>query len=223
MRHLTMLSMGLAAACASADVPPLAGGVQAQRGQDSVVEHEAYPGGEIEPESAGDPHPVFERRNDPCAPFEPCATVEFRLSADDAWEGWLDGEPIGGPNQGVWTAEDIHETRLKSGWHVLVIQARDEHAVISGFIGVLSIDGEVEHATGDGSWLARPGPPLTGSSDPGFDDRAWGGAQRCSSREAKTWGTIWLADLHEAGGTWVWGKGCRQLGETTFRLHFEVP
>ena len=70
--------------------------------------------------------------NDP----DPCQGltqhVRLMLTADDAWQGWMDGTVFNGPGQNTWSTADTLEWDLPCGDHALALYATDTAAVVSG-------------------------------------------------------------------------------------------
>ena len=155
---------------------------------------------------------------------DPCdKEYEFTiwLTADDAWQGWIDGVEFTGANQNTWTHSDEHTQTMGCGDHAIAIYGTDVGSVIAGFIAVVYVDGVPEILTGDGSWLMADTDPGTGWQDVGFDDSAWSTAIACAS--TSSWGTYWPADFYAAGAQWVWWtSSCSDLSEAWFRLPFTI-
>ena len=108
-------------------------------------------------------------------------------------------------------------------WISVSTEPRDTARVISGFIATVSVDGDVEYATGDGSWLVYPSNPgVSDWMEVGFDDSSWAGASTCS--DASAWGTYWPAPFYNEGAQWIWDDtNCRTLGDAYFRMNFVLP
>jgi hypothetical protein len=147
--------------------------------------------------------------------------VDFVLTVDDMWEGWVDETYLG--SYGGWSTTNTFSYTLDSGPHVLAVYGWDTGAAIAGFLGAVKIDGAVEHLTGDGSWVM-----VDSTSDPtwytlAFDDTAWTTPSTCaSSSVSHYWGSEPTA-LTSLGAQWVWHTGCTSLGDSYYRLSFELP
>jgi hypothetical protein len=146
-------------------------------------------------------------------------TVDLELTADDEWEGWIDGAPIGSGSG--WSTVDAFSWTLQSGDHVVAVHAYDVARSIAGFIGQLSVDGVVVSQTGDGSWVHVGSAPGATWMDLTYDDSAWTTPAVCSN--TSPWGGR-PTSLISAGADWVWwSSNCQALGETWFRLEFTLP
>lgn len=146
-------------------------------------------------------------------------TVDLELTADDEWEAWIDGAPIG--TGSGWSTVDTFTWTLQSGDHVVAVHAYDVARAIAGFIGQLSVDGVVVHQTGDGSWVQVGTAPGATWMDLAYDDSAWTQPAACSN--TSPWGGR-PTSLISAGADWVWwSSNCQALGETWFRLAFTLP
>lgn len=144
--------------------------------------------------------------------------IEIQMSADDEWSGTIDGDPIGGGNQGLWTRSDVMQFPLDRGEHVIAIHAWDIARVISGFIGVVRVDGAPIAVTGGSGWTVSTVLPAPGWEVPGYDDSDWSTPGVCT--DASPWDSR-PTDLVNDGAQWVWTtSNCRGLGEGWFRLTF---
>lgn len=150
--------------------------------------------------------------------------VRLGLTADDAWEGWLDGLPIArppGPHH--WKDTSWHELTLRSGCHTLTLHAWDLHAVTSGIIAAIEIDGVPRWVSGDDKpeWhVTGPDVPPAGWHAVDFDDAAWTSPAACANTQP--WAGL-PYDLHALGARWVWwNPSCRDLSNAYFRLVFTV-
>jgi len=154
---------------------------------------------------------------DPVTDYE----IEMRLTADDAWQGWIDGSDLAGGFESGWSSSSSFSTTLQSGAHVLAVHATDQAQVIAGFIGVVSVDGVPTYVTGDGSWVMTPSAPSSGWTDVAFDDSAWSTPPVCS--DTSPWGSA-PTDITGTGAQWIWhSSNCRALGEAWFRLEMVLP
>jgi hypothetical protein len=150
--------------------------------------------------------------------------VVILVTADDEWQGWLDGAPLTGANQGDWQRGDRFERRLPSGRHVLALHAYDKARVVAGLIAFVEVDGAVALKTGDAGFRAVGSRPASSWMDPGFDDSAWPRAATCDSSSASTWGTYWPAPFYDKGASWIWTtSNCRALGEAWIRVELVLP
>ena len=144
--------------------------------------------------------------------------VDMQLTADDSWTATLDGEPISGSNQNLWSSSDVLVFDLDPGEHVIAVYAWDVARVIAGFMGVVRVDGEPIAVTGDGNWHVTTVEPDPSWTQVGFDDSAWAIPQVCTA--ASAWGGR-PTDLTGDGAQWVWhDANCRALGQGWYRLQF---
>jgi hypothetical protein len=148
--------------------------------------------------------------------------VEVLLTADDAWEGWIDGVKItSAPNAALWSTSDRIKATLASGDHVIAVHAYDLARSISGINGVIQVDGATLSTTGDGGQRVVSSAPGAGWTDLGYDDTAWTVAPTCAS--TSPWGAS-PADIVGLGGRWVWWTSrCESLGETWMRWTITLP
>ncbi len=148
--------------------------------------------------------------------------VELLLTADDSWEGWVDGGSIGG--EGGWNTTERVSLSLDSGPHVVAIHAMDTGLAIAGFIAAVYVDGGIISLTGDGTWKVAEALP----SDPAwttwtYDDSAWGVGLPCDPSDvAAYWGGA-PADLTSLGAQWIWPRGCTALDRAALRLRIDLP
>ncbi len=148
--------------------------------------------------------------------------VEIALTADDSWEGWLDGVALSSSGGASWTSSDTFSIVLDSGDHVLAVHAWDVAQVIAGLIGAVWVDGSAYRVTGDGSWLLTASSPASNWNELGFSSAGWMPPSICS--DPSPWGTSYTGDLLAEGASWVWWTSdCRALGEAWFRLEFSLP
>ncbi|TVQ94786.1 MAG: choice-of-anchor D domain-containing protein [Deltaproteobacteria bacterium] len=150
--------------------------------------------------------------------------VEIFITSDDEWEGSLNGVSITGTNAADWRAHDVHTERLPSGTHVLTIRSWDNYRVVAGMIAFVRVDGDVWHASGDGSFkLSRTSPPADWT-DPSFDASAWPEADLCNASDASVWSPSRITEFIDAGAQWIWhSTNCRVYGEAWFRVEIELP
>ncbi len=147
--------------------------------------------------------------------------IKLSLTADDAYQAWIDGAEVTGSSSSTWSSDDSATAILESGGHAIAVYATDQHAVIAGFIAAVEVDGSAWSYTGDGSWLHSATSPASGWEDPAFDDSAWTTPHTCA--DSSPWGSS-PADLLAAGAKWVWWTtDCRALGEAWFRLNLALP
>jgi hypothetical protein len=146
--------------------------------------------------------------------------VDMQLTADDSWSATLDGDPIGGTNQNLWTYADVLVFDLDRGDHVVAVHAWDVARVISGVMAVVRVDGEPIAASGGSGWSVSTTAPPAGWDLPGFDDSSWGTPYLCS--DPSPWGNR-PTSLTDDGAEWVWhDANCRSLGEGWYRLSFTL-
>lgn len=148
--------------------------------------------------------------------------VELQMTADDAYEVWVDGAPLA-RDEGVWSQPDTYQLELDSGCHVLGIHAWDLHSVRSGLIALVKVDGAVRWTSGDAKpeWsVSGPAAPPADWMDLFFDDDAWTDPRACAS--TSVWGSA-VGALEREGARWVWwNTDCNDLSNAYFRLTFTV-
>jgi hypothetical protein len=143
------------------------------------------------------------------------------LTADDSWEGWIDGKKLVAPNANGWSLSDTMKQTLSSGDHVIAIHAWDVARAISGVNGVFEVDKKVYSYTGDRSQVFVTTAPSATWTDVGFDDSKWSGAINCTN--TSPWGGA-PTDIVGLGGKWIWWTGtCENLGEAWFRWNVTLP
>jgi hypothetical protein len=150
--------------------------------------------------------------------------VEISLTADDAWQGQIDGTVIGEHNG--WNQVDSFAYLLDSGSHLISIHAWDEGLAIAGFMAQVTVDGSSISLTGDGSWRITSGDEPTGWDQLDFDDSSWGIPVACA--DTSPWGGA-PTELLDTGAQWVWynlAGDCRasdSLSHAWLRLEFDLP
>lgn len=150
--------------------------------------------------------------------------LEISITADDEWQGWLNGAPLPGINRGDWQRRDTINARLPSGEHVLAIHAYDKARVVAGLIAYVKVDGDPWYPSGAADFRVSTTRPPTEWVNPDFDASAWPAASRCDTSSASVWGTYWPAPFYDVGASWIWWTpNCRSLGEGWFRLVIELP
>lgn len=156
---------------------------------------------------------------DPCDGFT--QTVDLLITADDAWQAWIDGTEFTGPNSQSWSASDSFQWELPCGDHALAVYATDLAQAVSGLIAVVSVEGSVRFLSGPTNWTMLDSEPPAGWTDVSFDDAAWHIPEVCASRSI--WGSS-PQPFYDAGAQWIWwSSDCSSLGEAWFRLNFTVP
>lgn len=154
---------------------------------------------------------------------EPCAgthTVRVGLAADDVWEAWVDEQALGTAEhwwETVWT-----EVQVGCGTHVVSVHATDLHQAISGFIAEVYVDGVRVSQTGDSTWVTTQGDGPTGWRAPDYDDAGWMSPTPCEKSSAESWWGSNPPDLRASGAWWIWSNACLDLGESAFRMVFDV-
>ncbi len=157
--------------------------------------------------------------DDPCDGFT--QTVELFLTADDSWQGWIDGVEFAGPNQSVWNQFDTFEWEMECGDHALSLYARDTGLTIAGVIAVVRVEGVVRFVSGPTDWTMTDALPPSGWTDPAFDDSGWHIPEVCA--DTSPWGST-PQPFYDLGASWIWwSTNCRDLGEAWLRLNFTVP
>lgn len=149
----------------------------------------------------------------------PSHEVELILSADDAWEGWLDGHRFG--RDANWTHSSVYFFRLPAGRHVLALRGWDMGAAVAGLIALVRVDGQLVARTGEGHFRASGAPPQ-GFEAPDFDDANWRPPQRCTDEQQRTWHGRMADEIQDDGARWVWARPCSELGETALRLELDI-
>lgn len=157
---------------------------------------------------------------DPCDGFS--QTVTLLLTADDAWQGWIDGTSFSAPNQNAWNANDTMEWEMPCGDHTLALYATDTAHAVSGVIAVVWVEGAVRFVSGATSdWRMVDSAPPSDWTDITFDDSAWNIPQVCSS--SSIWGSS-PQPFYDQGAQWIWWTStCSDLGQAWLRLNFSVP
>lgn len=148
--------------------------------------------------------------------------IEMQVTADDAWQLWIDGTEYTAPNQFAWTLNDKISVEVPGRRHVISMYVWDSARVITGTLHATWVSTELYALSGDGKWRVTDVAP----TDPawqrlGFDDSAWTPLTPCPPEEAATWGTYWNADLLATGAQWSWTGSCRGLGQRWMRLVVE--
>ena len=147
--------------------------------------------------------------------------MELFLTADDAWEGWIDNTAFTGPNSGAWNAFDTFEWELECGDHALALYATDTGMAISGVIAVVKVEGVVRFVSGPSNWTMLDTAPPSDWTDPAFDDSSWYIPEVCAN--TSIWGST-PQPFYDLGAEWIWWtSSCTSLGEAWFRLNFTVP
>ena len=156
---------------------------------------------------------------DPCMGLSKHVTL--MLTADDAWDGWMDGTEFFGANSDTWSASDTLEWDMGCGDHTLALYATDVAHAVSGVIAVVWVDGAVRFVSGPTDWTIVDTPPPSDWTDITFDDSGWNVPQVCSTS------SIWGASpqpFYDQGASWIWWtSSCSDLGEAWLRLNFTVP
>lgn len=146
---------------------------------------------------------------------------EITITADDAWELWIDGVAVTAPGQADWRMVDTITLEVPGQRHVVAIHSYDQLRVISGVIAKVIANGEVVGLTGDGHWKTTGTQPDPTWNQHLFDDSTWGTETPCSVSEEAVWGRgiPGVATLLDDGAHWQWSASCRALGQAWFRLH----
>lgn len=157
--------------------------------------------------------------DDPCLGFT--QTVSVMLTADDAWEGWIDGAAFSGAGANSWSTSDTVEWELECGDHALSLHARDTAMVTSGVLAVVWVEGTVRFVSGPSNWTMVDVAPTGDWTSPDFDDSSWHIPEVCAN--TSPWGT-WPQPFYDLGAQWIWWTTrCSDLGEAWLRLNFTVP
>lgn len=159
---------------------------------------------------------------DPCA--DDVLDVTMTLTADDAWDGWLDGVEFTAPNQSGWSSSDTVSLTSEPGCtHVLAFHAYDIAQAISGFKAILELSGEGVSQTlrtGTAPWVLTPTEPPDGWTDPDFDDSDWVPGSVCAN--PSIWGSSPI-ELYDPDIDWIWWDAdCTVLGDAWLRLRLPV-
>ena len=156
---------------------------------------------------------------DPCKGF--LQSMNLFITADDQWQGYLDGEELIGPNQYSWSSFDTFDWEVECGQHVLAISAQDSGQVIAGVIAAISVEGTVTYVTDTTHWRITDVEPDPTWVEVGFDDSSWNIPGTCS--DTSPWGST-PQPFYDLGAEWIWWTSdCRDLGEGWLRLEFSVP
>jgi hypothetical protein len=159
----------------------------------------------------------------PASGYQTEFEVQVDLTADDAWEMWIDAQAAGA-EQG-WSYASIQQTAVslqQDGPHVVAVHAYDTHGVISGFLAQVSVEGVPRGHTGDGTWKMTTTTPPTDWADPRFDASTWTTPIPCTSSDLATWNNN-PAALLGTGAKWVWSGNCHSLGNVWLRYEFTLP
>jgi len=155
-------------------------------------------------------------------------TVTLELTVDDAMHLWLDGDLVVEDSTG-WSQVKSYTWQLSSGYHVVAVEGWDTGSVIAGLISRLTIDGQISHVSGDGSWLMLPTDAYDGWTlidQPEQDEDGWRAPTPCTNTDP------WISfdhDMMDTGAQWVWymdDGNCSSddaYGSALFRLVFQVP
>jgi len=159
--------------------------------------------------------------NDP----DPCEGltqhVKIMLTADDAWQGWIDGTSFSAPGMNTWSTADTLEWDLPCGDHALSLYATDTAAVVSGVIAVVWVDDVVKYVSGPTDWTMHDTFPSGDWTAADYDDTSWHIPEVCANNSI--WGTM-PAPFYALGADWIWWtSNCSDLGEAWLRLNFSVP
>ncbi len=147
--------------------------------------------------------------------------VKLTLTADDAWQGWLDGTEFTAPGQNAWSSIDTLEWDLPCGNHALALYATDTAQVIAGVLAAVEVEGTVTFVSGPTDWTMTDTSPPADWSDVAFDDSSWHIPEVCG--DTSPWGST-PQPLYDLGAQWIWWTSdCRDLGEAWLRLNFTVP
>jgi hypothetical protein len=156
---------------------------------------------------------------DPCDGFT--QHVKLIITADDAWDGWIDGTEFTAPGQDAWSTIDTLEWDLACGDHALALYATDTGMVIAGVLAAIEVEGTVTFVSGPTDWTMIDTAPPADWTDPAFDDSTWHIPEVCA--DGSPWGTT-PQPLYDLGARWIWWtSNCRDLGEAWLRLNFTVP
>ena len=145
------------------------------------------------------------------------------MTADDAWELWIDGNFI--DSQEGWSFTDINETTLDldtDGPHVVAVHAYDVFNVIAGFMAEVRLNGQVIGLTGSNGWRVVGSQPTADWIDPWYDDSSWNAPSACDPTDVSIYWQDRPVDLTSVGAGWVWPRPCRDLGDAWFRLPFFI-
>lgn len=157
--------------------------------------------------------------DDPCDGFT--QTMGLMLTADDAWQAWMDGVEFNGANQNNWMMSDSFEWEMECGEHTLAIYATDVSNVIAGVIAVITVEGTVTFVSEPDNWSIIDSMPAGDWTAVGYDDSAWKVPEVCG--DTSPWGST-PQPFYDQGAQWIWWtSACRDLGEAWLRLDFTVP
>lgn len=144
-------------------------------------------------------------------------TVKVTLTADDAWNAWIDGVDQGG--LAWWSTAGHIGATLDSGPHVIAVHAWDLYGQPSGFMAAAWVDDALLSVTGDGSWVYTRTSPAAGWELVPFDDSGWTTPDVCTGG---WWGTS-PTELWSVGAVMTWEGDCTGVGEAWYRLDLDLP
>lgn len=171
--------------------------------------------------------------------------IELAMSADDAWEVYLDGvrlTPTTPNTENQWSKPAIYSALRYAGQHVLAVKANDASKVISGFIANVRINGQLlaggltTATTAWKAWTVPNSVPLANwNSAPVLPGPNWGPVTVAATSCKNLWSgnatfvNNWTAAAWGAGTKeWVWTKNCvaQQPGwqaTNFYRLELNLP
>lgn len=150
--------------------------------------------------------------------------ITLVITADDEWEGWLNGDKLVTTHHDNWQSPDELDFTLPSGRHIVALHSWDKFRVVSGLIGYIEVDGSIAYLTGDDDFKLSATTPPSDWHDPAFDDSSWPIAPRCSAATASTWGTYWPKRYYDVGAAWIArSSDCRSFGDAWYRVVIDLP
>jgi hypothetical protein len=150
----------------------------------------------------------------PAMPLTPGIETLFTITADNAYESFVDGVPLTGIHAAVWPYVDDLSLDLAPGDHVWAIKVTDWGGA-GGLTATVGVEGGASYGTGGGSFLLTTEDPGEDWVLPGYDDGAW---RLPELADSDPWG------LDIAGAEWVWSTADVDDSDKLvwFRLNFTL-
>ncbi len=125
----------------------------------------------------------------------------LRISADDTYDAYLDGQPIGGDAD--WSVAEDYSFAVTAGEHVIAVEARDLSLNVQGLIARVFVPFEPAYDTGDGRWRLS-------NDAPAGDWRATGAGLPVDDADAICpYVGAWAGEPQSlSGADWVWATHC---------------
>lgn len=163
--------------------------------------------------------------------FTASAANKLRVSGDNAWAAFVNGEKVGEGND--WQAVGVYNFSLKNGGAVIAIYVHDAEPGASGRGGALAdiVLDDGRYFGTDKTWKANAGKPIAERKDGwekmDFDDSKWEAATQMDQFGGGIWG--FGAATMKANGLkdpdckayWVWA-GPNDVADDIY-LRFKIP